>query len=100
MLSDWEPGSTRSCKAAFVQKNRKDHFKHLLFLCGLRDFCYSDVRLRIFYIIEQNHDKTLQDLGDECRGMDAVLDETAMTHQNEHGYARRIEKTIQKEKHA
>ncbi|VUZ51573.1 unnamed protein product [Hymenolepis diminuta] len=41
---------------------------------------------------EQNHDITLRESGDECRGMDTVLNDTVMIQQNasEHGYVRRI----------
>lgn len=43
-------------------------------------------------MIDQNHDITLRDLGDEYQRMDSVLDATAMIQQNtgENGYARRI----------
>ncbi|VUZ43680.1 unnamed protein product [Hymenolepis diminuta] len=43
-------------------------------------------------MIEQNHDITLGDLGDECRRMSTVLDDAAVVKQNagECGYVGRI----------
>ncbi|KAM3187076.1 hypothetical protein ACTXT7_003041 [Hymenolepis weldensis] len=49
-------------------------------------------------MIDQNHNITLRDLGDEYQRMDIVLDDTTMIQQNidENGYARKIAQPFRK----
>ncbi|KAM3178431.1 hypothetical protein ACTXT7_002578 [Hymenolepis weldensis] len=50
----------------------------LLFLHDPLNSCYAEVCVRIVNMIDQNHDITLRDLGDDVEKMDTVLDDTAM----------------------
>lgn len=55
-----------------------DHFKCLFFLYDLRKSLYAGIHASILYMVEQNHDIILKNLGDKCRRMDTVLNDTVM----------------------
>ena len=63
-----------------------------LFVCGLRNTRYTDVRSRILKLIEEKQEISLQDLGDECVRMETIISDTNMIQNKteEHGYIRKI----------
>ena len=75
-----------------------DHFKCLLFVCGLRNARYTDVRSRILKLIEEKQEISLQDLGDECVRMETIISDTNMIQNKteEYGYIRKIEESPRK----
>ncbi|KAM3170970.1 hypothetical protein ACTXT7_017552 [Hymenolepis weldensis] len=75
---DCVTGINESIEQSDFRSISNDHFRRLFFLRGQWHSCYADVRVRILKIIEQNHDISLLDFGDERRRMDTVLDDTAM----------------------
>ena len=56
-----------------------DHFKCILFVCGLRNGRYTDVGSRTLKLIEEKREISLQDLVDECVRMETIMSDTNMT---------------------
>ncbi|VUZ56044.1 unnamed protein product [Hymenolepis diminuta] len=78
---DWIDYVTRineNFEQSDIISTSSDHFKYLLFFFGLWDLCCSKFRVRLLNLIEKNYDIILWGLGDECRRIDTVQDDTAM----------------------
>ena len=77
------------------QSISNDHFKCLLFVCGLRKARYTDVRSRILKHIKEKQEISLQYLGDECVRMETIMSDNNMIQNKteEYGYVRKIEES-------
>ncbi|XP_055632818.1 uncharacterized protein K02A2.6-like [Toxorhynchites rutilus septentrionalis] len=68
----------KMCVEFELAKLTEEHFKCLMFVCGLKSECDAEVRTRLLTKIEDNNDVTLEALMEECQRLINLKSDTAM----------------------
>ncbi|XP_055632846.1 uncharacterized protein K02A2.6-like [Toxorhynchites rutilus septentrionalis] len=66
------------CVEFELAKLTEEHFKCLMFVCGLKSECDAEVRTRLLTKISDNNDVTLEALMEECQRLINLKSDTAM----------------------
>ncbi|XP_040172372.1 uncharacterized protein K02A2.6-like [Anopheles arabiensis] len=64
-------------------KLSEEELKCLIFVCGLKDDNYSEIRIRLLNRLEEKSDKTVTDMAEECKRMVNLKRDTAMIGEGE-----------------